>query len=568
MKTLSSLCWLVSFSVLLCCLPALAGEDADAHLKQGQKLFQEKNFAGALEEFQQADKLMPDQPPLYSWMAACLNAQKRYPEAKEKAEKALSLLRSQPGMLLSNAGALDIGYYSLLAEIQAHLHDFDAAIGTLNEYPLPEGWRENRKQEMEKLDAAKASLQGKMLLVGFECLGSRDAACARKALEKANTLRPVTPEVLLSMAKESLAQADKAPAATDEDKNRKTELYRLASDLIGQLPEAERAKPEAQRVAARVLSGMKGPGDYQKAITILKSLWERSASQEKPDTSILLDLAAAYSNGEDWEGVIKTASEYIQRSPNSPGGPGYCWRSFGNYRLGQCQKTLEDGPKCTNPDGTPRQLKYVDYCRQELEKQKAAAERVAVASKEEIKTKCQQLKTNADWARTNPDAEMTDLVTVIGDFEAGKIEVQGVPRRPGNGGPLPGNRPDRKQPPQPVPQDRRRNERPLQRHPQVREPLQQAPERVAEGGRGEGPEDPGRQDQSAPVTARAGERVRRGGGPFKDLAGGRRVVLQCAGPYPRRQVPGLRDPGPGITGGCARRYICYCLGPLFPAAPQ
>jgi hypothetical protein len=165
---------------------------------------------------------------------------------------------------------------------------------------------------------------------------------------------------------------------------------------------------------------MKGPGDYQKAITILKSLWDRSAGQEKPDTSILLDLAAAYSNGEDWEGVIKTASEYIQRSPSSPGGPGYCWRSFGNYRLGQCQKTLEDGPKCTNPDGTPRQLKYVDYCRQELDKQKAAAERVAVASKEEIKTKCQQLKTNADWARTNPDAEMTDLVSVIGDFEAGK----------------------------------------------------------------------------------------------------------------------------------------------------
>src|SRR5881409_614566 len=113
---------------------ATAEENATDHFLQARKLLGEGNYTSALDAFQKADSLKPDLPEIQFGLGACLNALGRYAEAKERLQAAFRLLENRPRTVGSNWGPIDIGYYALLADIQANLNEFESAVETIGKY--------------------------------------------------------------------------------------------------------------------------------------------------------------------------------------------------------------------------------------------------------------------------------------------------------------------------------------------------------------------------------------------------------------------------------------------------
>ena len=415
---------LTSFLLLFCLAAVAAGDNATDHFLKGRSLLQEKNFTAALEEFQKANELKPDLPEVSWGMGACLNALGKFPEAKAKLESAFHILENRPRTVDSNWGPIDVGYYALLADIHVNLNEPEAAVETIGKFSVPDKGL-GRVQALETLKTVKKDLSTKLVANGARCLGSNDLDGARLSFAQAEKLQPMTTESLQTIARGALAQADRVAAITDEDKAKKTELYRMAIEYLRRLPATESGSPEVKRMLGRALSGTRDSKDYQEAVRVLTALSEAPAGQPAPDPTILLDLATAYLNGEDWDAAVKTASKFIQIAPESARGQGYCKRSFAYYKQGQFKSSIEDGSKCTNADGTPRQLKHIELCRRELDKQKEVAA-VAAAQKAALQDECTQLNRELRWVKVNPNPEVTALVPIIAHLESARAKCKGL----------------------------------------------------------------------------------------------------------------------------------------------
>jgi len=403
---------------------ATAEENATDHFLQGRKLLEQQNYTAALGEFQKADALKPDLPEVQYGLGACLNALGKFQEAKGKLEAAFRLLQNRPRVVGANWGPIDIGYYAMLADIQANLGESDAAVDTVAKYKLPDSKGSDQTKAGETLKTVKKGLSAKLIANGLKCLGSGDLECGRRAFAQAEKLESATPETLLAIAKGVLSLADRMSVTTDDERAKRSDLCRMAADVTRRLPASELEKPEAKRVLARALSGTKNSSDYQQSIKILTALWDSSQTQKPPDTSILLELTTGYLNGEEWELGARSATKFIEIAPAESRAQGYCKRSFAEYKLGHFQNALDDGAKCTNADGTPRQLKHLELSRQEIQKQKAA-EANATAQKAAIENECMQLSKEIEWAKAVQDPDLDALVPIIARLESGKAKCKG-----------------------------------------------------------------------------------------------------------------------------------------------
>jgi tetratricopeptide (TPR) repeat protein len=305
-------------------------------------------------------------------------------------ETAFSLLREQQTVLAEQGETvtpIDFAYFALLARVQVNLQEYAEALATVKGYSPKDG-------------------------------GGEDLAGTLKLI-----------------ARESLSQAERAPAATDEEKAVKAGLYQTAVEA-GRLwlEKAGSDSTEAQRHLARALPGTKSQEGYEEAVRILTSLWEADPQHE--DGSIQLDLASAHAAFQQWELVVASASAAIERNPDDPLGQAYCLRSFAQYRLGNCQEAINDGSSCKNADGSLRALKHVDTCRQRLADQQAAADRALKASQEAVlRRECEYLLRTARWANENAEGiSIIEFVGVLSDFKAGQAKCAPYFPRSGESG--------------------------------------------------------------------------------------------------------------------------------------
>jgi tetratricopeptide (TPR) repeat protein len=415
--------WILSLSLVLLAAAPVDPSAIDRHYNDGQKLFGEGDFAGALREFEAVDELVPNEPRVYSWIGACLNELGRHAEAKKRLQDAFDLLRG-----IAPDSPIDLGYYTLLAGIQANLGEYEAAVKTIQSYSFSDDGSEEATKRKQAFETAKQTLAAKLVAVGDECLRSGDLACSRTTFTQADVLLAATPSVREAFARDLLARADKAPVATDEDKAKQAELRELAvaaSRLW--LEDAGPRTTEAQRLLSKALLETKTREGYTEAIEILSAL--RSASPDPappPDSSIDLDLAMAHGGLEEWDSMVEAASAYIQNEPDDKLGQGHCLRSFAQYQLGRCQETIDDGERCKNPDGTPRSLKHVDACKQRFARMEASKAAAREASeKAMIDRKCGALYTKVKWARGPVQGiALADLVPILEEF----VDNEGVCR--------------------------------------------------------------------------------------------------------------------------------------------
>ena len=413
--------WVLSFFFLLLFgAPSAAEEEQVDPYKEGMRLFEEQSYEAALVEFKKADAVLPNEPLIYSWMGACLNALGRYAEAEERLKAAFVLLREEQIRAVeegASAPPIDIGYFALLAGIQVSLHEFERAVETFEGYAVVDDGSEDAAKMKEAFDAARRDLVGKLARSGVECLGADDLVCARTAFEQADRLHHTTPSVLESVARETWDQAEKAPGVTDEDKARKAELHETAVKA-GRLwvDGAGPGSREAQRQLAKALAATKTQAGYDEAVRILSSLWGSYTDPAQRDASIQLDLALAQAGLEHWEQMADAASTYIKLNPSDPLGQAYCMRSFARFKLQKCQEAIADGEHCKNSDGSPRPLKHLDACRQRLAREDAAVQ----AQKEAIlQRECAHLYDRGKWARNSlGGVPIEDLVKVIHEYQA------------------------------------------------------------------------------------------------------------------------------------------------------
>jgi len=408
--------WIVMLSLVFCAVAAAADENVD-YYKEGIRLFEEKSFEGALEQFQKADSVLPNEPLIYSWVGACLNALGRYAEAEERLETAFELLREEQALAVEQGAfprPIDIGYFALLAGTQVSLGKYEKAVQTFQGYELADDGSEEAAKAKEAFEAAKRELVGKLATIGVECLRADDLDCARTTFAQADILHQSSPSVPESVAKETWNQAEKAPAATEEEKAVKAELHRTAVKAARLwLDSAGPASHDAQRQLAKALSGTKTDEGYEEAVRILTTLWD-SMEPAQRDPSIQLDLALAHAGLEEWELMATSASMAIKLDPDDPLGQGRCIRSFARFKLGQCQEAIDDGQYCKNADGSPRPLKHLDACRQRLAQQQAAD---AAAREATLQRECARLYGRVKWARDSlGGVPIEDIVDVIGEF--------------------------------------------------------------------------------------------------------------------------------------------------------
>lgn len=132
--------WILGFSLVLLGSVFAADEAGIDHFEEGKRLFGEQNFAGALDEFQKADAIVPNDATINSWLGASLSALGMHAEAKQRLEAAFKLLEDQRNSTPKGQTPTPIalGYYSLLAEIQVKLHEFEGAVRTIQSYKIPE----------------------------------------------------------------------------------------------------------------------------------------------------------------------------------------------------------------------------------------------------------------------------------------------------------------------------------------------------------------------------------------------------------------------------------------------
>jgi len=409
--------WIPSLSLAFCLVAAAADDGNVDHYKEGMRLFEEKNFAAALEQFQTADGILPNEPLVYSWIGACLNALGRYAEAEERLETAFELLREEQALAVEQGAfprPIDIGYFALLAGTQVSLGKYDKAVQTFQGYEFVDDGSEEAAKAKEAYDAARKDLVGKLATIGVDCLRADDLDCAREAFAQADILHHASPSVLESVAKETWNQAEKAPAATEEEKAKKAELHQIAVKAARLwLDGAGPGSQDAQRQLAKALSGTKTDAGYEETVRILTSLWD-STEPEQRDASIQLDLALAHAGLEEWELMASSASMAIKLNPDDPLGQGRCMRSFARFKLGQCQEAIDDGQYCKNADGSLRPLKHLDACRQRLAQQQAAADAAKEAT---LQRECAHLYGRVKWARDSlGGVPIEDIVTVLGEF--------------------------------------------------------------------------------------------------------------------------------------------------------
>jgi tetratricopeptide (TPR) repeat protein len=397
-------------------------DDADVdHYNEGQRLFAEKNVSGALEEFLKADGLVPDEPLIYSWIAACLNELGRYEEAKTRIERAFGLLQDAQRQAAEKGQPvppIDLGYYTLLAGIQLNLRQYKQAAETINSYPVPNDGSEAATKAKQAIDGARQGLQAKLISLGIDFLRSGDVASARAVLAQADELHPGSVPVLEAIVRDALTQADRAPGETDDDKAKKAQLYDKAVEVARfwlELKGADAA--DAQRLLAKALVGTKKKEGYEEGIRILTALWNGPGPK---DSSIQLDLAVAHAGLEQWDAMASAASQLIESAPDDPLGQGYCMRSYAQYKLGKCQEAVNDAPRCKNADGTPRTLKYVETCQQWLSKIQTDK---SVAKEASLKRRCTYVAERVHWA-SSPLGEVPieDLVKVIDEFKSSEAE--------------------------------------------------------------------------------------------------------------------------------------------------
>src|SRR6185295_4194098 len=185
------------FSVLAILLLAAAPSvraDVD-HYKEGQRLFAEKQIEAALAEFQQADTVAPNEPLVYSWLAACLNELGRHAEAKQRIEAAIGLLKEAQNQAIEQKQPpppIALGYYTLLARIQANLGEFEQAAATIASYSFQDDGGEEATKTKQALEAARQALKGKLVALGVEGLVSGDLECARSKFTRADAISPAT----------------------------------------------------------------------------------------------------------------------------------------------------------------------------------------------------------------------------------------------------------------------------------------------------------------------------------------------------------------------------------------
>jgi tetratricopeptide (TPR) repeat protein len=384
------------------------------HYKEGQRLFGEQKYAEALKEFQEADALVPDDPAINSWIGATYNALGKYPEAKQRLQAAFKLLEDQQKILASQnqpVPPIDLTYYALLASVQSSLGEFEPAVQTILSYKIPDGV-EDPKKAQEAVDAAKRGLYAKIVAAGVECMNAKNVECVKSTFKQADLLDPTPPSAVETIATEALKKAARAPATTDPEKAAKAELYRSALEVGRMWTQAEPGNLEAQRYMARASAGLKSKEGYEEAARILTALW--SASGEKRDAQVQIDLASAYAGLEDWDGVLTASSTAIETDPSNP--EGYCKRSYAQYRLGKCDEAIEDGRHCKTPDGKPQA--HVQACSDRLAREAAQVEAQRNASTQHD---CDAVQRNVEWALESAgQVALEDLINVIQDFKSAK----------------------------------------------------------------------------------------------------------------------------------------------------
>jgi len=400
-------------ALVLVCSPALAVPPAATKTyAEGQRLFGEKDYQGALEQFQKTQELTPNEPLLDSWIGACLNAMGNYTEAETHLKSAIAALQKKKR-------PPDIGYYTLLAQIQVNLKQFEPATATLQSFTFKEDGTQKAIDTRAALDQAKVALRAALVTAGGECARLKDRACARSAFAQAEVLSPQEPRSLETFAREALRQAAKAPSTTEEEKAARLTLYEAAIEAthlwLEGVPETPAA--EIRRQLATALLGTKRDEDYQAAVEILKALWDSSV--EPKDSTIQLDLASAYLGLKQWALAETAAKTCIAQSPEGKKGPGYCRLSLAYRNQDKCPDALAAGEKCTGSDGKPVELAFLKNCETQLAADAARAEREAARRQDALNAECKNASNLADWARDNAnDIEIPEFVDAVKETAA------------------------------------------------------------------------------------------------------------------------------------------------------
>jgi tetratricopeptide (TPR) repeat protein len=402
-------------ALVLVSAPALAVPVPPAATKtyaEGQRLFAAQDYKGALEQFQKTQELTPNEPLLDSWIGACLNALGNYTEAETHLKSAIASLQKKKR-------PPDIGYYSLLAQIQVNLHQFEPAAATLQSFTFKEDGTQKAIDARDALEKAKVGLRASFVTAGAECVRLKDRDCARSAFAQAEVLAPQEPRSLEAFAREALRQAAKAPSATDDEKAARLTLYETAVEATNLWLEGapETQAPEIKRQLATALLGMKRDEDYQAAVQILVPLWD--ACPGPKDSSIQLDLSAAYLGLKQWDLAATAAKSSITHSPEGKQGPGYCRLSLALRNQDKCTEALAAGEKCTSAEGKPVELAFLKNCETLLAADAARSEREAARRQENLNTECKNASNLAVWARDNAnDLEIPEYVDAVKEIAA------------------------------------------------------------------------------------------------------------------------------------------------------
>jgi tetratricopeptide (TPR) repeat protein len=409
---------IVALIVLVAMPPVRA--DANDNFAEGQRLFNEKKFQAALDQFKEADALVPNEPRVYSWIAACLNELGQYAEAEKRVQGALEIIREaqkQDASKLVTVPPIDVGYFSLLALVQTNLKEYEKARATLDTYKFNDDGSEDAKNTKQALAAAKQTIRARMVVIGTECVKTGDLECTRKAFSQAEAIQPSNPPLLETVARDAVAKADREPKKTEEEKANRAKQFDVAVKTTRMWVAEAPHSPEAQRLLAKALTGGRTKEGCEEATKVLTTLWDASTDPAKRDSTIQLDLAAAQSCLEQWEQAAAAASQFITLNPDDARGQGYCIRSIAQFKLGHCPETIEDGARCK--DGTAQPL--VEACQKHIAKvessRKEAEDR---AQAENLKARCSHLYERVKWARSplNTDLPLEDLVDFLDDYRA------------------------------------------------------------------------------------------------------------------------------------------------------
>jgi tetratricopeptide (TPR) repeat protein len=426
--------WIVIVSVVfLASARPVIRANADRHYKEGQRLFGEKQYAAALEEFERADELLPDEPLIFSWIGASLHKLGQLAEAEDRVVAAIDLLKEAQQRAIE-AGqpppAIDLGYHTLLTNIRIDLGKYEEAVAAIRAFAVPDDGSDEAVKAKQAHEAAIQALEAKLVALGADCVKKDDLDCARKMLTLAESLEPAPPTVWEVVARDFLAVAERAPATTDEEKAARATLHQAAV-AAGRLwvEAAGTDSPSAQHGLAKALVATKTREHEEEAVRILTALWE-TTDPARRDPTIQLDLAVAHAALEQWEQTVAAASSYIELAQSDTLGQGYCMRSYGLFQLDRCSEALADGERCKNPDGTVRVLRHVEVCEQRIAR--AQSEQAAIAAREahkrearqaQLETDCKHLYSRVKWARSFLDEiPLEDVVEIIDDYKASEKE--------------------------------------------------------------------------------------------------------------------------------------------------